>query len=1399
MSNHAREDDGDDDFAALLRQHHASPTPPTPSRKTGSSSAFSLKRPAYKSISESQQRPAESHSAPPPSIHDAFQDVPEERIDLAECLICGKVLLHLDPARIEYHVNNCMDEQMEQFPREGHASAAQTTRSSSSSSRSSTPTSRISSKRDEYAGAQVDYLTMIRTCPICKLDWPLSNTHQGAKGNAASRGTTGMTSGSGAQSRTARQKVEHMKRCAKENKRTVQSLVYQIRLLRERYERSMTLGTPMDASQRDNPSQDMDKDEFMDSEPADDDEEPREPEVNESDYAVVSVGSHTPTRVSKTAIKQVVSLAETADGDFISDAIITTVHAPTPSRPPRLSRLQQLGQDQQDESLQLALAISRSESESYFGSDLDFPGDGSATPMTWTMAPSLRKGNKRRKRTEQERSETTIRPMAEVQQLIQANVGALLFPELEDASSPTASDDESGGLDGRNNGPVKTPPWRPSRFAGLSRADLQVGSSQTSEPDDAPSSQQSLWDLSQHRDIHDVEHLDLDADGQHGDRTTDTGEPDDDVQRRQRRRINVDADNYVSQFMRQYTNRNSFGEGSMQSRAEPVPKESAVLDNASDTIPRQQRQDNEFTSPLWSTTKARTIPFIKHKELIQQAFEKSLKSEIVSHLETMARQVQQAKLDAYHKIIGSLLRHPVAAGLVQQEPADVDLVDDEADLDDMDEAQQDLDNYEEPSSPLLRFSKRTEPPWSETDDLYSLLYDDASFTNRLPSPVLPTAGGHIQSEGPIVVESDTSFQEERPSEPGYDDNDGQTNAILVYSPSASDLASASASQQNNPADHNTIDLDLIPSPIASFQSDDTPDSLRRISSSSCELPPPLDFIKLGYHNAASLSAPPLRSPTRDSYQRQSPASEGGRHADDDGGPFSDSAWTESRWIGATTPKSNSRVRDAVGDMAGGSMRAPPGRPRSAVKIRTGLPVPLSAPSSPTIPPTQPTSKRDPLHGLPLRKPLQDPSQPSLTGSKPTANTTVESDDDFDFEKQSAVSRSQRSVSPLHAASPGPETSVQNPRTPSRGSNNRRPPPMASQSAVTPFRSSTIPGEIDPQSLALTGADIRRPAAPRTTPSSKIRSQRRAEALAAESAKMVARITSLRRRPDYENMSVPRLRLEAATFGLKAVKKAVLVEQLTTIWERLNPHAPASASEDGGEQAHGNAEEDELEVIRRVRDIDYGGHHIDGDAAVDTFYEDDGILYSVDSSDPLGSEQVGGTSIDDALDLDLDLDSLPQHAGVSISRAGIMTFGTPHSYSESDAQDIVDIDSDGDQTDVTEEYLGSEDPLISPIHLELEDDALPSEHDPVVTTASLEHRLFHFLENNAHFRKQYLTYKPLDVEELWEACQAAGIVCNRKEVRHFLDNQGIVCIVPAHSTLAGSWRKQAKKRKLAHRP
>ncbi|KAI7821407.1 hypothetical protein BC939DRAFT_455910, partial [Gamsiella multidivaricata] len=289
-------------------------------------------------------------------------------------------------------------------------------------------------------------------------------------------------------------------------------------------------------------------------------------------------------KANTTIKKQLVPLTETPDDDFASDAIITTVHTPATPRSSKFSRFQQLELDQHDESLQLALAISMSDQsygfESGQGSSAGSPFNPSRTPI-WSMPPArkLQKGSKRKRQTERERNKSTVLPYAEVQELVQANVHALLFPESDDSndaySSTDLEPDQLGGHGSRTDRRqhIGTPPWRPSRFTGSTEADLRL--SQSPGPDAMTSPRESLWKLSHLEDTQDIESLDLHITDPHDEGTPGyfRGQRGEDNEPRRR----FDREKYVSQFMKRYLQRDREGHEKTSDSTKQDPEDSVTL------------------------------------------------------------------------------------------------------------------------------------------------------------------------------------------------------------------------------------------------------------------------------------------------------------------------------------------------------------------------------------------------------------------------------------------------------------------------------------------------------------------------------------------------------------------------------------------------------------------------------------------------------------------------------------------------------------------------------------------------------------------------------------------------------------------------------------------------------
>ncbi|KAF8976673.1 hypothetical protein BGZ46_008065 [Entomortierella lignicola] len=1197
-----------------------------------------------------------------PQLTGSSFDPASDKDEALECVICGKMLAHLDRARIEYHINTCIDEQQVE---------QQTLRSLDLSS----PLPKTPPSEGNFAGAQVDYLTRVKRCPICKQPWPLKG-----KGKA----------GSATQPKLARQKLEHMKRCAKVHNRTVQSLVYQIRLLKEQYERSIMLGTLMETDPAASSQDINDIENVRDCEELDSSTEgpSKKPVVWKAKASTITK-------------KQVVSLSETADVDFASDAIVTTMHVPTPLRAPKLSKAQQLEQDQQDEGLQMALAISMSmeslQTGSTAGSRLVSPFNSSpytAWPISHQKKDVSRKGSKRRRQTERERNETSVLPYAEVQHLIQANVQALLFPDSEDEATPPPMTSSQRSQEVGTPLQLNTPPWRPSRFSSISKRDLEPSLSQSSEPD-ATSPAKSLWKLSHLNDTQDIENFDLSISEIHDD---DESRIQEDQGTNDEQTVSLDRERYSSRFMKRFIRLDS--EGSEKGEG---------MVGLTESITGSFKVESEGQEESGS------------RQSDNKTFQISLKKEITSHLEAMVDQIQQAKLVAYEKILDSIKRHPIAAGLRSTEPPDIDISDEESELTSGDENSQGVDSYQAPSSPSLRYSNRFEIVTTSTisHDYHSTQHSESSMDRTSNIAPIGEAAVEIDEtfekvfEGPILENDNLDQYEE--------DIEQAQSAFMVYSPEATIAPPATPIRATNGLD--TVDLEMADSPNTSFHSikgeEDTSFSLRGIS-----LPPPLDFAKFGFPNflsepTQSLSEPDLlpESPNQTAYSED------------------DQLLDNLDQIMATTPK-------RIGQVGGGSIgiaEKVPGRPK---KTRAGLATPLSSTQQP---------KKNLLHGLPLLK-------SAAPATAETDNNDNHDSDTMDFEEPSGsqvISLPQMAPLPpsqaTNATTPRTKSRVLNkpiPQTPSRATSTNSDRQNLSQLGETSNVSETA-------AMTPTG---RRGRPPSKTPSKKKSTMvRRAEIYAAESAKAVASLRAQRTMPDYEKMSVPRLRLAATTFGLKSGRKRQLVDQLTAIWESV--HADQNNEE---AQKQNTDEREALDVqeahdARDTREYNLVVNSDEGDEYLsDIFSDEEGATnYLQNRAKDKGKgkasmsllQEVPSSQYSLAVDIDINLehdtDRLSNVAESSTSHirrrllksnAGPILGDTAESSVVSDQyendeveqifRDDASEDEDEDSSSLT--GVGSDDDIVS-----------ESQRESSETTPNLERQLYEFLNRATHFRKQFL--------------------------------------------------------------
>ncbi|KAF9907333.1 hypothetical protein BX616_000461 [Lobosporangium transversale] len=1259
-----------------------------------------------------------------------------------ECMICGKLLAHLDRARIEYHINNCIDDKDIE---------RQVLRSPDMAS--ALPQKRTLNQGD-IAGSEVDYLARVKKCPVCKQDWPSKGK---AKANGRSIGQP-----------KARQKVDHMKRCARAHKRTAASLIYQIRILKENYERSLILGLDV----RSESTEENDEESEADTE------------------ASAKTASSRKRRGLTTSKVQVVSLADTADADFNSDAIITTVHTPTLSKPVKMSKVQQMEHDQQDDSLQMALALSMSMrsygSEIAYGSNAESLLDPSITNNIWSMSPlvaedGIRNGGKRRRQTTRDKLETTVLPFAEVQHLIQMNVHALLFPENEESGDHQAegiaqSDHATnhGYISGENN-QLKTPPWRPSRFTEATKVTEALSLSQSSRSDMISSPPDSLWNLSHLKDTHTVEHFDLLAAEQCN--VSQHGESENKQNIALGSKSNFDREKYISRFMRRFLQRSndSHSNSSISGTHSSIADNPEVICKSSGSHPGQT--DDKFPSPLWSASRMNRISYRNQRKLSQEPFSEALRHEIVDHLETMCQQIQQAKLVAYEKILDSIKRHPVAAGLNTVELPESFSIEDEEDRGLDTEAEQiQYDTCSLPSSPLLRYSRPLGSISSSLVDNHRSLPDCDSLPNQDTYHVadISRCDAGLGEEGDMH----DSIQNDQPVDKriclqGNNKGEAQNEQILVHSLSNVSSKSSCIDITQSPAAAVTqpLDLELIFSPEKNFTMTNKHPTPSRRASSSSDIPPPLDFAELGFLDTTFLrTSPPSRKSGSDLLWAEPHMSK--QRNDENEGVDKDGA--RYHWSGATTPKRKPRTqdRDSNGNNNGNEEELAlkvPRRPSSASKIRSRLPMSLSQQDQQNV---ENRLTRNVLYGLPL---LKTAAAVNIKNTGTSHDNDKDSDDAMDMENNMQTSQN-RASPPLHPGKEIMATNNRGLRTPHRTRGRPRAP--IPNSMVDPFVAN-VPA-------------ITAPAASKTPKRKKTAAVLRAEALAKQSARAVANIKAQKRMPDYKNMSIARLRLAATTFGLKTASKRLLIDQLTSIWQNINPNP--SLNEDEFEDTEMEREEaiglecDRIDLDNRVaNDLEPSGsyqhQHLDNSRD----YPSPILPPSMSVSSIPNTQRSPDTNMDSSQDYvvdqyfhkDVDVEAAASadidNSSVRNTTVSVVTNLPPRRN---------DVGDEGTEVDEEDE----------PLKNNSRNTGLPKADLEPTTGSLLEHQIFEFLNKTAHFRKLFLTYKPLDLEQVWEGCQESDIQCTRQQLRQFMDRQGIVCIVPAHSTL-GSWRKtRANKRK-----
>ncbi|KAG0001275.1 hypothetical protein BGZ80_006207 [Entomortierella chlamydospora] len=288
-------------------------------------------------------------------------------------------------------------------------------------------------------------------------------------------------------------------------------------------------------------------------------------------------------------------------------------------------------------------------------------------------------------------------------------------------------------------------------------------------------------------------------------------------------------------------------------------------------------------------------------------------------------------------------------------------------------------------------------------------------------------------------------------------------------------------------------------------------------------------------------------------------------------------------------------------------------------------------------------------------------------------------------------------------------------------------------------------------------------------------------------------------PDYNNMSVARLRLAATTFGLKANTKRLLVDQLTAIWESVNAERD---DEEGQEQNENEDENQNNSEIEQVDDSDDGGPDTNGYESdnLDSLGDRDRDCRSRKASSSLAAEIPSSQfslGMDGISNLDYDMGPPSDVAEGSTSHNRRRPLHAL-AYSIGGARESPVVSEEEEQSSGGEATEDEDEDTSSLAGIDSEYEHMSvSQNERSENTPDLERQLYAFLSSATHLRKQFLTYKPLDLEQVWEECQALDITCTRQQLQRYLDQQGIINVVPARSKLK-SWRsaRAAKQKRVA---
>ncbi|KAG0230116.1 hypothetical protein BGW42_001141 [Actinomortierella wolfii] len=1431
-----------------------------------------------------------------------------------ECILCGKSLAHLDVARVEYHLNTCLDKQQSLQPlqiststKANHSTLTKEEVDSNAADEMPPPQDELegstldmeqfSSSQRVFAGVNVDFLTVLTKCPICKSAW-----------QQRASSSTPSTKARISSNPKAKRKMEHMKRCAKTHGQPIQALLYQLRLLKERHERVIMLGVSA-AEEEDSHSLSQEVAGY-----------PESPIINNSENNNVATATPSggktdntaekrqdddesplidrrrkkrqapqkpPTR-SKTDVirKQVISMADEPDDNFISDAITTSVQVQKRgftainNSVARAERLEQMHLDQHDEGLQLALAMSLSEAESRGESVERDVGEGASS----SVLPGTKSGRRRRKRRPvMGVHETSVLPIEEVKVLIQEKVLSLLFPESDINSSDIAGGSDTGMANG-----VTTPPWRPSRFQTLpkskendtnhdddSEQDSLVESfSQLSSDTKPPAprttqSYSSLWRISQIGDRDsDVNTMDLTK------QTSATTNP-----------PAVDQDIFVTEFMRRYI-------------IADRQRASAQAEARGDSTLRSEFREDKILDLLRSaqacsdSTSTASYPINQHKpgETSVALPRNRITASPLPKAASLAADAAPSVEDEI--VISDAEDLPLSPSLRYSRPplSDNELISSVRRLSDR-----------------ISTSSKTSARWRNTRREYGALGTETmsplSTINHGEENDVPMDTGMLEYSPPPIEHSPilspiqspepvaTEFAEGAVSTPTTrigNESIGRRSSDVIPLSSPSMPGSSSQPMQKN----------------GQHQSEYSQDSSILISDSDTRderndtggLPPPLDLNQLLEY---SRSQPVPRSASMVEDFNRSPE------------PLCDTDYITID-TSFSDPRRLSLIREdaedddeqrrrslssslGLGRHARGRSRSEEPRPSfssssSAAAGKNHVPV-FASPTS------QPPQQRrpNPLAGLPLRSrplPIQNQDVPSPNAST-TATVTSSSQPSPPVtqvlptsrpaaplqEQPSSISRPSRSLGRSVSTSQLP-SSLSTLTSVTAGQQSPAPRRVAPALPQTPPSRSRTDTMANPPSFHKRWGGGRFMRRGGVAPISEA-SRERAGNLAAESARILAAFidgqngggtggviqsqqsqadenepqqeeaerqplsqpqqpSQQQQMPDFEHMSMPRLRLAAISFGLRLTTKRKMVEELRAIWERMHaptpPSLPVIASQTAVSLSQSSAADANINN-GSIQEHQQSDHDLPSTAGRGSDGED--------REDPMQENTSSTHQEDRGLQSSFIARQRP-HTFASNRRLRVTSMATTPSTGrlittvQTDESEQADQDQghmgrdrrndnntvnanndseDEDMEDVEElEVLSPLDP--DRMRMSMEDIIVPTSEDQLsdgtygradgssssqvssamassVLPSDLDHRLFQFITSTPDLHHQCLIYKPLDLEDVWKRCQQAGIQVTRQQIRLFLDRRGIICFIPANSPL-NSWRKSREKRQSSRR-